>query len=481
MKLSKIKYTFLSGKAQLLLMFFIGFCTMNSHAQEMWGYANSNYAGIMGLHLNPASIVGVPYEYEVNVLAVDVFYDNNYMYLPKLSDVNTKTTTTEDGTVTNNTTFVVYDSPSDKHAYASGLILGPGYLKNKNKSAWAVHTAMRTVASANSIPSALIKGFSTDFDYGPLHNIAFKDMKVHAAAIAFGDLGFTYSKVYLNHDAHWLAWGATLKGIVAFDAMYLHANVGGYSIPDSSSLSMNNVNLDYGHALATDGGGAMNIRGYGGGVDLGVVYVHKRNQGAYECGKDADRRKRYKYKVGVSLIDLGFVKFNRDASTSHINDGSVRWSYIDTAKFNSIAEFDQQLKARSRHYYSSDDMGLFMPAAASMQFDYCLKPRWYVNLGFVQRLPFAHNEVYRENSIALVPRYETRKFEASFSANMYEYEHVYLGLAFRYQFFVLGTDRLDSFTGSAVRSMDIFFGFKFNSCMLQRTHKNKKGACPMAG
>jgi len=48
-------------------------------------------------------------------------------------------------------------------------------------------------------------------------------------------------------------------------------------------------------------------------------------------------------------------------------------------------------------------------------------------------------------------------------------------------FFVIGSDRLLSFIGNDVRSMDLFFGLKFNSCMLQKKYKNKKGACPMNG
>ena len=451
--------------------------TVNSNAQEMWGYANSNYSGVMGLHVNPAKIVGVPYEWEVNVLAADIFYDNNYMYLPKLSDVKTQTTTAESGNTTNNNNniFVEYTSPASKHAFVNANILGPSFIRNKGNYSWAVHTAMRVVASANGVPSALTQGFSTKFDYAPLHNAVFNDIKLNAAGMAFAEIGFTYGKVYMNRELHWLAWGATLNGLIGFDGMYLHAKAGEFSIPDSSSIALNHVDLDYGHAFNE----SQAPRGYGASADLGIVYVHKRVHGAYECGKDADKKKRYQYKLGVSLIDLGFIGFNHEAARYRINDGTLRWNYIDTAKFNTIEDFDSQLSAHAGGTTATDHFKMFTPTAASVQFDYCFKPRLYANLSIVQRVPLSVRSVYRANSIALVPRYETRKFELSVSANMYEYEHVYLGAALRYSFFVLGTDRLSSFLGSNVRSMDVFFGFKFNSCMLQRTYKNK-GNCPMA-
>ncbi|MEO8087019.1 MAG: DUF5723 family protein [Bacteroidota bacterium] len=470
------KYFNLLFKTFFSLVVIPGISVMNLSAQEMWGYANSNYSGIMGLHVNPAKVVGTPYEFEVNVLGADIFYDNNYLYLPKLSAVNTKTTSTEDGTKSNPTTFVEYTSPGSKHAFVNALVLGPGFIKNKLNHAWAVHSAVRVVASANGVPSALTQGFSSGFDYAPLHNKVFRDMKLNAAGMAFAEVGFTYGKVYINRELHWLAWGATLNGIIAFDGMYLHAEAGEYSIPDSSSLYMNHVNLDYGHAF----GLGQSPRGYGGSADLGLVYIHKRVSGGYECGKNADNKKRYQYKVGLSLIDMGYVNFSSEAARIRINDGSLQWSYLDTAKFKSVDDFDRQLSAHSSGDEGANQFGMITPAAASLQLDYCLEPRWYASLSFMQRIPLSNREVYRANSISFTPRYERSKFEASLSANMYEYEHVYLGAALRYSFFVIGTDRLSSFFGSDVRSMDVFFGFKFNSCMLQKKVSNK-GKCPING
>ena len=448
-----------------------------TYGQELWGYANSNYSGIMGLHLNPAKILGVPYEWEVNVIGADVFYDNNYIYLPKLSSVTTKTGIEENGTKSNSTPLVVYSSGSDKHAYVKGQVIGPGFIMNKNTYAWAVSSGIRVVASANSIPDALADAFYTNFDYAPMHSVVFKDMKIHTAGIAVGNIGITYSSLLMNRNTHWLAYGITLNGLVGFDGAYLHAEAGEYSIPDSNSIALNNVNLDYGHSFDE----SLSPKGFGVSGDLGLVYIHKRNPGAYECGKDADRRKRYIYKASFAMIDVGFVNFNRNASSLTMNNGTVQWNNMDTIKFNGIDDFDRELNAHSSGMTVSNGFSLFMPAAASFQFDYCLKPRWYANLGIVQRIPLSHRQVYRANSIALVPRYETRKFEASLSANIYEYEQMYLGAALRYMFLVVGSDRLLSFIGNDVRSMDLFFGLKFNSCMLMKKYKNKKGTCPMNG
>ena len=59
--------------------------TLDAKAQELWGAANSNYAGNMGLELNPASLVGAPYRWEIHLLSADISAMNNYLYLKKNS------------------------------------------------------------------------------------------------------------------------------------------------------------------------------------------------------------------------------------------------------------------------------------------------------------------------------------------------------------------------------------------------------------
>src|SRR4051812_19109176 len=79
------------------------------YGQEMWGIANSNYAGNMGMHLNPASMVGAPYKYEINLVAGDFFFDNNYLNWNNFSDM-----LSSHGVVHDN-----YTAASTKHAYMS--------------------------------------------------------------------------------------------------------------------------------------------------------------------------------------------------------------------------------------------------------------------------------------------------------------------------------------------------------------------------
>ncbi|HNU48185.1 MAG TPA: hypothetical protein PKM40_05090, partial [Bacteroidia bacterium] len=59
-----------------------------SYGQEMNGIAHSNFAGNMGIEMNPASIATMPYRFEFNILSGDIFFQNDYIYFPA-SDIPT--------------------------------------------------------------------------------------------------------------------------------------------------------------------------------------------------------------------------------------------------------------------------------------------------------------------------------------------------------------------------------------------------------
>src|SRR3954467_11820139 len=66
-----------------LILLSFSFLISSASAQEMWGFSNSNYSGNMGIFLNPSTIVGAPYKYEINIIAADIFAENNYVYFPR--------------------------------------------------------------------------------------------------------------------------------------------------------------------------------------------------------------------------------------------------------------------------------------------------------------------------------------------------------------------------------------------------------------
>jgi hypothetical protein len=97
----------------------------------------------------------------------------------------------------------------------------------------------------------------------------------------------------------------------------------------------------------------------------------------------------------------------------------------------------------------------------------------------IQGIPLSKYAIVRPSQIALSARYETRRFEVAMPLTIYNYRTPHLGLAFRWSIFVIGTDRLGSFTGLwDTTGYDIFFGFKANVCDIAGK-RGKKPFCPV--
>ena len=453
-------------------------------AQEMLGISNSNFAGNMGMALNPSLFVGSPYMSEWNIISGDLFVDNDYTYLKRRSSLITKSLS---GESVPEEQFSDYYTTTTKNAYGNVFLRGPSYIKNNDNFSWGFHTAFRSNLSATDVPFHVAKFIKEGFDYVPQHDIRYVSTPFRSATMAWGELGGTYGRKLLERRGKsYLAGAVTLKFILGFDAAYTNLTTFDYELPSSDTLIVNNATGEYAHALS-DGEKSLAkpfaIRGYGGGIDIGFTYYRGKVHGSEDCNRTAENLKKYKYRLGFSVIDIGFVKFNKQSSVFEFKNASTVWPGIDTVKFNSIAALDTSI---SYHFYgdpyqsrTGTKFNIFLPTALSLQFDYCIMPKFYANASIIQAIPLSKYAIVRASQVAVAVRYETRRFEVTMPFTMYEYKTPHLGLAARYKFFVIGTDRLGSFTGLwDTTGYDLFFGFKANICEL-RKKGGKQPFCPV--
>src|SRR6478752_10235393 len=112
----------------------ISLCFSSASAQEMWGFSNSNYSGNMGIFLNPSTIVGAPYSYEINVLAADIFAQNNYIYFPKSNRIVLNSML---GRQTEGKAEKDIFTTTSEYGFGRLLVIGPSYINSKKRDrAW---------------------------------------------------------------------------------------------------------------------------------------------------------------------------------------------------------------------------------------------------------------------------------------------------------------------------------------------------------
>ena len=66
------------SKKMFLCALWLGVLMPAARAQQWLGLANSNYAGINGVYLNPSSIADSRYGFQLNLVAVQGSLTNNY-------------------------------------------------------------------------------------------------------------------------------------------------------------------------------------------------------------------------------------------------------------------------------------------------------------------------------------------------------------------------------------------------------------------
>jgi hypothetical protein len=442
----------------------------SAHAQEMWGFSNSNYSGNMGIFLNPSTIVGAPYTYELNLIAADIFAENNYIYFPKNKKIVWNSISGK-GTEGKAEYDIFTNTP--EYGFGKLLVIGPSYINNKRGDvAWGIHTAYRAEMSAHKVPAPVAKYIYENYDYGPFLNRSFDVDPFAAAVLNWYELGGTYGKVLYETEYSYLKGAATANVLLGTNGVYVDVDRFNYTVVDSSSILIHNMDMTLAQSLNhNDFSKFFSIRGLGGSTTLGITYMRKRNRAGFECNGGNDHFRKYIYRIGFSAIDFGFIRFFKNKSqvfrvqsnTDHLVNR------IDNIAFDSLNAIGNTLYSTmpAESKIEKKAFTMFLPAALSLQFDYSITENWFANASIANRVYFSPKEIARGNSIALSTRYEKRKWEVAADVTFFEYDKTALGIGLRYSILVIGTDRLLEWTNSRdVQTFDFFFGLKWTGCTL---------------
>lgn len=431
-----------------------------TYGQQMLGIANSNFAGSAGMNLNPASMLYMPYQWEATLMNFNVSFDNDY-----LSYSAEKNTIKTDGTSPDNHGgLIADDSPGDKSGHLHGMLKAPSFIYRTKKFAIGIHSAIRNDACIRQVPAALAKYFYEGQYYKPLHGQSIDLAGMHGGAMTWAEIGLSFGKVLHQDEENNLLVAATFNYITAIQGTYFRVNSGNFNIVNDTLAFPNDLNAEF-NSASLDGPAHLisSPPGNGFGIDFGISYVSNPYEGK---GKMNDAtNKKYNYRIGVSLLDFGLVSFTRNASTYHYN--------LSVLNLNNIENVDSLIESG----YSGDKFMMGLPSALSLQYDYCLVPRWYLNFTAVQRVPLFMAQVDRPNQFAASLRYETTKFEIGVPYSLYEYSQLRIGLAIRFRYIFLGTDKLGTFVhinDDSISGGDFYFGLKLNNFDFRKKPKSRK-------
>ncbi|PWT77672.1 MAG: hypothetical protein C5B59_03445 [Bacteroidetes bacterium] len=474
------------------LIFFI-----HSQAQEFLGVRNSNYAGIQGAFLNPSSIAGSALPWDINAFSVGTLFDNNFFYVPKGKVPPLGFRKIVNGIVHEDLFYTHFNIQQPNKLYNIALsseVIGPSFFKQIAKGqSIGFSFAIRSYINVHDVTGHLAQNTFTDFNEKDLWNREWHDQSAKINSAGWFEYGLHYAKIIsTKKNRQWKA-GASLNFLQGFGAAYAkNANLN-YKVLDSVTVQVNSSSFDYGLTKYDSGRRAVSFDNlhHGPGISgsIGVTYTilgdpeHCGNQSSREK-LNADNPRQYILRLGLSLIDFGSIRFNRNSHAYHFEtSGAIYKAEPDdnssgkglNPTLRSIAS-----QTDSNRTLITEHFNMALPSAISVQADWQFWKDFFLNATIIKGLGHGNRVgIVRPDQYSITPRYETNWFEASlpFSVIYYGRWQSRIGVAFRIGYIFFGGDAPASLLGlSDFERTDFYAGIHIFPLPFKKKHSDTN--CP---
>lgn len=416
-------------KALLISIFVIS--SIHLHSQDYLGLNTGNYSGVTGVSLQPANVADNRYQFDINLISASVNFDNNFLGFSRNYFLN------------NRFSFKDFNSYEDfkKRVLVENQVKGNNVYFNLNnriqaplsfllttgpKSGIALNIQSRTSVAMRNLNPAFAKQVYEFWKYTPSQGQFYDVSGMELNALNWLEVGLTYGRVLMNQEKHFLKFGVTAKYLGGISSWNLKANdlkikadkdsfmtAYGTDIKYSRSNSniSTNINSSYRPDASSWGGDIGFVYEFRGRIDKFKFKKYDKEEDYVESKLRRDKNK-YSAKLGVSLLDVGVLKFKSAPLARNFN--------INTTNFNmwaldirNIQEFDT-LISKNVNYTgaASQEYSVAMPTALSAQLDLHLLKGFYVNA--MAYMPFNmlnKNTDFRiptAQYYAVTPRWESR-------------------------------------------------------------------------
>lgn len=489
----------MSKKFSFLSLFFICLFYATNVNSQSFVVSQSNYAGSHALSMNPASLTTSNLCLDIGLFQFGLMAYNDYAYVKSgdamkvaLSRGEYAPTYIVDGVKKD---YLVYDNPHrrPRNLYES-LDLSILNMMYDIDGKQAVGFSFNTRAYTNAInipweiPEICINGTDDSTMYGN-----YKSKGARVATMEWAEVALSYSNTVYERYNHKFDVGATLKYLIGYSAAAANINDLDYDVLGPDSVDVNHIDLDaayslplnYDETFESDNLFNRSIqRGGGFAVDLGFFYTRKANtktlrlkRGYYNLDK-VD----YIWRVGVSIMDLGFVNFNRNAQKHHFYaDNDMRFKVDDLDDVETINELSRCLSA---NYFDGDtaaslignDFVVGLPTTLRLQFDYNIYKNFFVNATLIQPVKLFKYSVEAAPRLMIEPRYESEYFDFALPVSLYDYKFIHIGASFRLAYLTIGTENIANYLGlGKMNGMDIYVALKFN--LTKSAKMDRRDAC----
>jgi hypothetical protein len=454
--------------------------TDNLFSQDYLGLSSGNYGSIQSVMLQPANVADNRYQFEVNLVSTSLSVQNNYVGISR--SFFTK----------NFFSFNGYDNFSDfkkrelrKNDYmnenvylkANNRINLPSLLLTTGKnSGIALNIQSRTGISIQNLNPLLAEQAYDEWKNAPTYGQNYVADGLNINGLNWIEIGFTYGRVLINNEKHFLKAGITAKYLGGVSSFYFNSDNLKVRADNDSMLYVQSPEIEYGHSATNISAGinsSFRPDASAFGFDMGVVYEFRGQIDKFKflkydddynvkVAKRRDKNK-YTFKVGVSLLDVGSFNFQStpEARNFSINDQIN----LNTINIKNLKDLDAVIAEHGTYTAGAKEFSVALPTAFSAQVDVHLYKGFYVNgMMYKPVKAFNNNADFRINTpdyYAVTPRWESKTAGVYIPIAINNRNEISAGATLRVGPVFLGTSNLYSMLRKDnIKRADIHVGLK---------------------
>ncbi|TAL60756.1 MAG: hypothetical protein EPN85_06560, partial [Bacteroidetes bacterium] len=453
-------------KCFLIILFFGSF--FSALAQEKPGIANSNYSSTNSIFLNPSSSVDSRTFIQLNLIGANAYLMTNQAYLPAFSVWQVKRGYTQVPHIVTN--------KMKKFFYGNFSVDAPALVVSHQRIGFGFFIRARAEVDIRRIPYELTRILvpqKLDTALPAAIDINLRNVKL--SSMAWAEYGINFGMMVHKRNNVLITAGGNAKYLTGIDIFY--ANLQRFKAHiDTTVVDIEKLK---GKVRVSEPGWNT---GKGLGIDAGIIYKRSlKKETEYEAYHANSKKSGcvyidYRYKIGLSLLDLGYIRFPKKTYKAGI-DGSL---YIDD--FQQVKSLDSLIQNGFKTTLEYDKPILAtLPTALSAQVDINLSHHFYLNGTIIKSIiPAYLVGVQRANLLSITPRYERRQVEVALPLTFHRFIYPQLGFAFRVRSFVLGMDNVfPLIIRKNTYGLNLYFNlgislFKNPACRTKHSRKKKQ-------
>jgi hypothetical protein len=467
-------------------------------SQLTLGQSNGNFSGIAGSLANPSSLTNSKLRAEINVLSVHGFVENNYLYFPsKQTSFIQLVNGAYDyelfpkpyGTG-NRCVYSYYTDKSLKSVFVNTRIIGPSAMVAIDDHVIAIRTGFRMMSSTRRLPYDMANFSYYGMDFRPQHNTYFVRDNYDMSAMAWWEICLSYATVFNRGKSNLWSVGISVGPLFGYSGAYGSGGDTRYIVYNEEIINVEQLNGEFGFSLPVDYQDNSfdlyhpMVRGNGWGMDIGITWQYREKPYQRRIRSYCYKKKfeEYQFKFGISLIDIGYVKFTKNTEKHSFENVHNNWIKVNDLDYTNIKN---EMYTASELFYGDssasfrgNSMTIYLPATLGIQFDYHIKDNWYINGSAVIPAKYASPMLERPFVLAVTPRFESRFFEVNIPLVLYDFNDPRFGISVRIDGFTIGSDNLLCFTSAKdITGCDVYVSYRV---LLRNDGKNRyisKGAC----